>query len=168
MMNAVAKRPTPDDQPKPDARALVGNTSEQKICMALPATWTKNTMMKPRTINSVPVSARPNVIAISPAAMKAQTEVILRPNLSSAYIMKMLAVGTAKFIASKYCSDLVIEKPLAFMMLGSQAPSPTAMPKNAVKQIMPAMTRLGNIRNTSRIGSLWVLLAASARRCQAG
>ena len=73
------------------------------------------------------------------------TEVILRPNLSSAYIMKMLAHGTAKFIASVYCSDLVTVKPLAFMMFGSQAPRPMATPKNAVKQIMPAMTRLGNM-----------------------
>ncbi len=81
--------------------------------------------------------------------MKVQIAVILRPNLSSAYIMKMLAHGTAKFIASVYCSDLVMPKPLAFMMFGSQAPSPMAMPKNAVKQIMPAMTRLGNIVNTT-------------------
>ena len=41
-------------------------------------------------------------------------------------------------------------KPFAFMMFGSQAPSPMATPKNAVKQIMPAMTRVGNIRNTTR------------------
>ena len=73
--------------------------------------------------------------------MKAQIDVILRPNLSSAYIMKRLAHGTAKFIASVYCSDLVMLKPLAAMMFGSQAPSPMATPKNAVKQIMPAMTR---------------------------
>ncbi len=49
MMNAVAMRPTPDAQPKPDARALVGNTSEVKICIELPATWTKKTMTKPAT-----------------------------------------------------------------------------------------------------------------------
>ena len=34
MMNAVARRPTPAAQPKPEARALVGNTSEAKICMS--------------------------------------------------------------------------------------------------------------------------------------
>src|SRR6516162_4549055 len=118
-------------------------------------------MMKPTMISSVPVWALANKIAIRPAAMKVQTEVILRPNLSSAYIMKMLAQGTAKFIASVYCSDLVMEKPLLFMMFGSQAPSPMAMPKNAVKQIMPAMTRVGNLLNTTRNGSLLVLLAAS-------
>ena len=35
-----------------------------------------------------------------PAPMKAQTEVILRPYLSSAYIMNRLAHGTAKFMPS--------------------------------------------------------------------
>src|SRR5262249_41283729 len=153
---------TPEARPKPDARALVGNTSEVKICIALPATCTKNTMMNPAIINWAGVPALPNTIAMMPAPMNAQIEVIFRPNLSSAYIMNMLAVGTAKFITSVYCSDLVIEKPLAFMILGSQAPSPTAMPKNAVKQIMPATTRRGNILKTSRNGSLWVLLAADA------
>src|SRR5580693_7164143 len=111
MITAVASRPTPDAQPKPDARALVGNTSDVKICIELPATWTKKIMIKPRTISSVAVSALPNAIAIRPAAMKVQIAVILRPNLSSAYIMKMLAHGTAKFIASVYCSDLLMSKP---------------------------------------------------------
>ena len=32
-------------------------------------------------------------------------------------------------------------------MFGNHAPRPMATPKNAVKQIMPAMTRVGNIRN---------------------
>ena len=75
--------------------------------------------------------------------------------------MKMLAHGTAKFIARVYCSDLVTEKPFAFMMFGSHAPRPMATPKNAVKQIMPAMTRVGNMLNTTPNGSLLVLLAAS-------
>src|SRR5215475_8189942 len=154
MMPAVASRPTPDAQPKPDARALVGNTSEAKICIELPATWTKKTMMKPATMSSVGVPAFANTIAIKPAAMNAQIDVILRPNLSSAYIMKMLAHGTAKFIARVYWSDLVIVNPLAFMMFGSHALRPMAMPKNAVKQIMPAMTRIGNARNTTPNGSL--------------
>src|SRR6202167_612468 len=118
-------------------------------------------MMKPAIMSSVAVSALANTIAISPAATKAQTAVILRPNLSSVYIKQRLAHGTAKFMASTYCSDLVIQKPLAFMMFGSQAPSPMAMPKNAVKQIMPATTRVGNILNTTLNGSLLVLLAAS-------
>ena len=51
MMKAVASRPTPEAQPKPEARALVGNTSEAKICIALPATCTKKIMMKPATIS---------------------------------------------------------------------------------------------------------------------
>ena len=95
------------------------------------------------------------------APTNAQTEVILRPHLSSAYIMKMLAHGTAKFIASVYWSDFVMVKPFSFIMFGSHAPRPTATPKNAEKQIMPAMTRLGNMRNTTANGSLLVLLAAS-------
>src|SRR6202030_2777523 len=161
MMKAVAMRPTPDAQPKPEARALVGNTSEVKICIALPATWTKKTMMKPAIMSSIGVPALAKTIAINPAATKAQTEVILRPYWSSAYIMKMLAQGTAKFIASVYCSDLVMLKPFAFIMFGNQAPSPMATPKNAVKQIMPATTRTGNMRKTMPIGSLLVLLAAS-------
>ena len=49
-----------------------------------------------------------NTIAMMPAQTKAQIEVILRPNLSSAYIMNMLAQGTAKFMARVYCSDLVM------------------------------------------------------------
>src|SRR5665213_2942434 len=154
MMKAVASRPMPDAQPKPDARALVGKTSEQNICIELPATWTKKIMMKPATNSCVAVVALPKTIAMMPAPMKAQTEVILRPKLSSAYIMKMLAHGTAKFMASTYCSDMVMLKPFAFMMFGSQAPSPMATPKNAVKQIMPAMTRTGNCWNTTLNGSL--------------
>src|SRR5690242_21653948 len=75
MMNAVAIRPTPDAQPKPDARALVGNTSEQKICIALPATWTKKTITKPVTRRAVSLVALANTMTITPAAMKAQTEV---------------------------------------------------------------------------------------------
>src|SRR6478752_4303056 len=46
-------------------------------------------------------------------------------------------------------------------MFGSHAPRPIATPKNAVKQIIPAMTRVGNMRNTTAKGSLLVLLAAS-------
>ena len=95
-MPAVASRPTPAAQPKPDARALVGNTSDAKICIELPATWMKKIMMKPAISNCVSLPALANTIAMMPAPMKAQTEVILRPYLSSAYIMKRLAHGTAK------------------------------------------------------------------------
>ena len=52
-------------------------------------------------------------------------------------------------------------KPLPSMMFGSHAVKPIAMPKNAVKQIMPATTRTGNFENTTLNGSLLVLLAAS-------
>src|ERR1700759_3913048 len=99
MMKAVATRPTPDAQPKPDARALVGNTSEQKICIELPATWTKKTITKPTTRRAVSLVELANTMTITPAAIKEQTDVIFRPKLSSAYIMKMLAHGTAQFIA---------------------------------------------------------------------
>src|ERR1035441_674242 len=160
-MKAVARRPTPAAQPNPDARALVGNTSDAKICIELPATWMKKIITKPATSNCMSDAALANTIAIRPAHMNAHTDVILRPNLSSAYIMNRLAHGTAKFMARVYCSDLVMEKPLAFIMFGSQAPSPMATPKNAVKQIMPAMTRAGNMRNTTPNGSLLVLLATS-------
>ena len=64
MMKAVASRPTPAAQPKPEARALVGNTSEVKICIALPATWMKKTMMKPATISSNGAPALANTIAM--------------------------------------------------------------------------------------------------------
>src|SRR5215831_21002131 len=158
-MNAVASRPTPAAQPKPDARAFVGNTSEAKICIELPATCRKKIMMKPATISWVGVPAFANTIAIRPAQMNVQTEVILRPYLSRAYIMNRLAHGTAKFIARVYCNDLVMVKPFAFIMFGSQAPSPMATPKKAVKQIIPAMTRVGNLLKTTPNGSLLVLLA---------
>src|SRR5215467_10040321 len=163
MMNAVAMRPTPDAQPKPDARALVGNTSEVKICIALPAIWTKRVMKKPQAISRAvwpsPTLAKAMVIML--AAMKAQIEVIFRPMLSSAYIMQMLAHGTAKFMSSVYSRDLVMVNPFSFMMPGSHALSLMAKPKNAVKQIMPATTRIGNILNTTANGSLLVLLATS-------
>ena len=100
MIKAVARRPTPDAQPKPDALALVGNTSEAKICIELPATWTKKIMTKPATRSCVALTALANTIAMMPAPMKAQTEVTFRPHLSRAYIMKMLAQGTAKFMPS--------------------------------------------------------------------
>src|SRR5262245_66548302 len=116
-MNAVAGRPTPAAQPKPEALAFVGNTSDAKICMALPATWMKNTMTKPATINSIGAPALANTTAMMAAPINAQTDVILRPHLSSAYIMKMLAQGTAKFIARVYCSDFVIVKDFSFIIL---------------------------------------------------
>src|SRR5262245_52554196 len=78
-MPAVARRPTPAAQPKPDARALVGNTSDAKICIELPATWMQKIITKPATSSWVSVAAFANTIAISPAATNAQTEVILRP-----------------------------------------------------------------------------------------
>ena len=58
--------------------------------------------------------------------------------------MNKLAQGTAKFMASVYCSDLVMLNPLSRIMFGNQPPRPMATPKNAEKQIMPAMTRTGN------------------------
>src|SRR3974377_2036997 len=107
-MNAVASRPTPDAQPKPEARALVGNTSDVKICIELPATCTKKIMTKPATISSIGVPAFANTIAMTPAPTNAQADVILRPNLSRAYIMKRLPQGNGKFIARGYCTAFVL------------------------------------------------------------
>src|SRR5215468_11698227 len=109
-----------------------------------------------------------NAMAISPALKKAMVEVILRPKLSSAYIMNRLAQGTAKAMPNVYCSDLVILKPWLFMMLGSHVPRPMATPKNALKQIMPARTRTGKLRQTTTNGSDLVLLAASVLSCSLG
>src|SRR6185437_6438695 len=160
-MPAVDRRPTPAAQPKPDARALVGNTSDAKICIELPDTWMKNTITKPKISSCVGLPAFAKTIAMMPAPMKEQTAVILRPYLSSAYIMNRLAQGTARFMPRMKVSDLVIVKPRSCIMLGSQLPKPIATPKNAEKQIMPAMTRFGNILKTRAKGSDLVLLAAS-------
>ena len=46
-------------------------------------------------------------------------------------------------------------------MLGSHAPRPNATPKNATKQIIPAIIRPGNARKMMPNGSLLVSLAAS-------
>src|SRR5712664_3855932 len=40
-------RPADWHSPKPEARALVGNTSEMKICEELPASWMKKIMPNP-------------------------------------------------------------------------------------------------------------------------
>src|SRR5450830_1599959 len=80
-MKAVARRPTPAAQPNPDARALVGNTSDAKICIELPATWMKKIITKPATSNCMSDAALANTIAIRPAQMNAHTDVILRPNI---------------------------------------------------------------------------------------
>src|SRR3974390_3604334 len=111
MMNAVASLPTPAAHPKPDARALVGNTSEAKICIALPATCTKKIITKPAIISCVGVAALANTIAMMPAPTNAQTDVIFRPYLSSAYIMNRLGQGDAKFLASVDCSGFVMGRP---------------------------------------------------------
>src|SRR5262245_32552029 len=135
MMNAVARRPTPAAQPKPEARAFVGNTSDVKICMALPATWMKNTMTKPATISSIGAPALAKTTAMMAAPMNAQIDVILRPHLSSAYIMKMLAHGTAKFIARVYCSVFVNVHPIPFDLFDRHDPRPDTTPDDAVKHI---------------------------------
>ncbi len=59
------------------------------------------------------------------------TAVGLRPKCSSAYIMKALAHGKARVIQKIEFSDLAIVKPRCTRMFGSQAPSPSAIPKNA-------------------------------------
>src|SRR5215472_6706415 len=136
-------RPAAWHRPKPEARALVGNTSEMKICDELPASWVKKIIPKPTasTIASLLACAHANPNA--PVRMKARTAVGLRPKYSSANIMKALAQGNASVIQKIELSDLAIGKPRSTRMLGSHAPSPSAMLKNAKKQIIPATTRIG-------------------------
>jgi hypothetical protein len=55
----------------------------------------KKIITKPATSNCMSDAALANTMAIRPAQMNAHTDVILRPNLSSAYIMNKLAHGTA-------------------------------------------------------------------------
>src|SRR5665213_2375324 len=128
----------------------------------------KNTMTKPKISSCVGLPALAKTIAITPAPMKAQTAVILRPYLSSAYIMNRLAQGTAMFMPRMNVRDLVMVKPRSCIMLGNQLPKPMATPKNAEKQIMPAITRFGNILKTRAKGSDLVLLAASVVRASFG
>src|SRR5229473_1072816 len=99
---------------------------------------------------------------------RAVTAVGLRPKRSSEYIMKALAHGKARVIQKIEFSDLAIGKPRSTRMFGNQAPSPSAMPKKAKKQIIPAITRTGYSRNTVAIGSLLVSLAASVRSDASG
>ena len=82
--------------PKPVARALVGNTSEMKICDELPASWMKKIITNPATKNIVSVSTKPKTTAASPASTNAATAVTFRPKRSSAYIMNPLAQGKAR------------------------------------------------------------------------
>src|SRR5439155_21964091 len=50
---AAPARPATWARPKPEARALVGNTSEIKICDELPASWVKKIMKKPSASTAV-------------------------------------------------------------------------------------------------------------------
>ena len=52
------------------------------------------------------------------------TEVLIRPNFSSEYIIKRLAIGKAKVMPNWKVSDLVIVKPRWARMFGSQPPIP--------------------------------------------
>ena len=95
MMNAVASRPAPCAKPKPEARALVGNTSEAKICIELPASWMKKIMQKPTASSMVSLVALTNATANAPARTNDTIDVGFRPKRSSAYIMQRLAQGNA-------------------------------------------------------------------------
>jgi len=99
MMKAVASRPTPDAQPKPDARALVGNTSDAKIWHRIARYLHEEDITKPATMTPSPcplVRTR----AITPAQRKAQDRGDLSARVCRArYIMNKLAQGTAEFIA---------------------------------------------------------------------
>ena len=128
---AAPARPAACDKPKPVARALVGNTSEMKICDTLPDSWVKKIMQKPIASTIVSSTALPNRMANTPVRMKATTAVGLRPKRSSAYIMKALAHGKASVIQKIEFSDLAIPSPRSASMFGSQVPRPMAMLKNA-------------------------------------
>src|ERR1700732_2052875 len=99
---------------------------------------------------------------------KAVTAVGLRPKRSSEYIIKALAHGKARVIQKIEFSDLAIGKPRSTRMFGSQAPSPSAMPKKAKKQIIPAITGPGYSRRTMPSGALLVSLAAPVRSDASG
>src|SRR5712671_4559177 len=128
---AAPARPAACDRPKPVARALVGNTSEMKICDELPDSCVKKIMQKPIASTIVSSTALPNRMANTPVMIKATTAVGLRPKRSSAYIMKALAHGKASVIQKIEFSDLAIPRPRSASMFGSQVPSPMAILKNA-------------------------------------
>ena len=122
---------------------MVGNTSEMKICEELPANCVQKIMQNPIPSTIASLDALAHSSPKTPVRMKAVTAVGLRPKRSSAYIMKALAHGKASVIQKIEFSDLAMVKPRSARMLGSHAPSPSAMLKNAKKQIIPAMTRPG-------------------------
>src|SRR5258708_27553731 len=129
--------------PKPEARALVGNTSEMKICDEFPASCVKKIIPKPIASTMPSVEALAHASPNAPVRMKATTAVGLRPKYSSANIMKRLAQGKASVIQKIEFNDFAIVNPRSARMLGSQAPSPSAMLKKAKKHIIPARTRPG-------------------------
>ena len=100
MITALARRPADCAMPKPVARALVGNTSEMKICAKFPASWMKKIITNPTTKNIASEVTTPNAAAARPASTNAATAVTFRPKRSSAYIMKPLAQGNASVMPS--------------------------------------------------------------------
>src|SRR5262249_10510998 len=128
---AAPARPADCASPNPEARALVGNTSEMKICEELPASWVKKIIPKPTANTIVSSVALPNQIAKTPVKINATTAVGLRPKYSSENIIKALAHGKASVIQKIEFSDLAIGRPRSASMLGNQVPSPMAMLKNA-------------------------------------
>src|SRR5262245_54946678 len=68
-IHAVMSRPTPAAIPNPDARALVGNTSDAKIGTAIPATWYVKITRKPAIKGCISDCALAKPMAMIPAAM---------------------------------------------------------------------------------------------------
>ncbi len=138
-------RPADCAMPKPEARALVGNTSEMKICDELPASWMKKIITNPTAKQHRLVDRDgPKRHGNKPASTNAATAVSLRPKRSSA-IHHEARWRRERRASSRSVSQRFVDREavLVARMLGSQAPSPSAMPKNAKKQIIPAITRRG-------------------------
>jgi hypothetical protein len=146
-------RPAAWQSPKPEARALVGNTSEMKICEEFPASWDgedhpesdrQHHPLAPRIGPEQPEYGGQEKGGHG-GGFAAEALHSRPPHGIHAVSRRRLAVAGRQKIEF---SDLAIGKPRSTRMFGSQAPSPSAMPKKAKKQIIPAITRAGYSRRT--------------------
>src|SRR6516225_12095302 len=98
-----------------------------KICEELPATCVQKIIQNPIASTMGTLDALAHSSPNTPVKIKAITAVGLRPKRSSAYIMNALAHGKASVIQKIEFSDFAIVKPRSARILGSHAPSPSAM-----------------------------------------